>query len=143
MKWDEYFMELARTVAKKSKDPSTKVGAVFVGADHEVLTVGFNGFPRGVDETNESRWTRPDKYSYVAHAEANGIYNAARHGVQLKDSTCYVTHLPCPDCAKAIIQIGCRHVIYTDKVISTTWDEVYKHTLHMFNESGVTLERFS
>ena len=78
--WNEYFMAMARLVAKKSKDPSMQVGVVIVGPDHEVRSTGFNGFARGVNENYSSRWGRPAKYKWVEHAERNAIYNAARMG---------------------------------------------------------------
>jgi dCMP deaminase len=130
MNWDEFFIEMAMLVAKKSKDPSTKVGCVLVGDDNAVLSTGFNGFPRGVNETittytpvdkyavreetklNE-RWDRPAKYSWVEHAERNAIYNAARHGIRLAGARAYLNWepQPCADCTRALIQAGIREII--------------------------------
>ena len=112
MDWDTYFLQIADTVRRKSKDPSTKVGAVIV-RDHRILATGFNGFARGIDETDLSRWERPEKYLRVVHAERNAIYNAAREGTMLLGSTLYLfgMELPCIDCANGIIQAGIIRIV--------------------------------
>jgi len=112
--WDQFFINLAKETSKKSKDKSTKVGAVIVGQDNEVLSIGFNGLPRGVDDNNEKYHERPLKYSVVSHAEVNCIYNAARQGIKLYGARLYINYTPycvCCECAKAIIQSGIRQVI--------------------------------
>lgn len=126
MPWDTYLISIAMAVAAKSKDPSTKVGAVIVGEHHNILSTGFNGFPRGVRETvkhtdgevseytlDAERWERPAKYLRVEHAERNAIFNAARHGVRLEGASMYMNWEPCPctDCARAIIQSGIVEVV--------------------------------
>lgn len=111
MTWDDFFLGLAGYVSQKSKDQSTKVGAVIVGPDHEVLSLGWNGFPRGVDDNVQERHERPAKYEWTEHAERNAIYNAARHGIALRGATIYVTHAPCAACARAIVQSGIRAVV--------------------------------
>ena len=110
MNWDELFVKMAHLVSAKSKDPSTKVGCVIVGEGNAVLAVGFNGFPRGVDETDPARWERPVKYDFVAHAEANCVFNAARHGIKLAGATAYLNWepTPCVECTKALIQAGIK-----------------------------------
>ena len=112
--WDIYFIDMAEFVASKSKDNSTKVGAVVVGPDNEILSTGFNGFPRGVEEVlYPERWERPQKYEWVIHAEANAIANAARVGISLKGSRLYVNYkmAPCSDCAALIIQAGIKEIL--------------------------------
>lgn len=119
--WDIYFVKMAQLVMTKSKDPSTQVGAVIVGPDNEVLSTGFNGFPRGVrehepgypDVLDQERWKRPQKYLWVEHAERNAILNAARVGTKLLGSKMYLNMEPCvcTDCAKAIIQCGIKSVV--------------------------------
>ncbi len=111
MTWDEYYLDMARLTAKKSKDPSTKCGAVIVGKNNEVRAIGFNGIPRNCTES-ERRNTRPIKYSFYEHAERNAIYNAARVGIPLEDCKIYITGAPCCDCARAIIQSGIGEVIF-------------------------------
>lgn len=139
MSWDEMFIRQAMLFAKKSKDPSTKVGCIIVGDGNSVLSMGFNGFPRGVHETmsktvfpeignplvyheetvlHEERWKRPDKYNWVEHAERNAIYNAARHGVRLAGARAYINYEPynsiCEGCARALIQSGIVEIIGPD-----------------------------
>jgi dCMP deaminase len=112
MDWHEYFISLAKTVAQKSKDDSTKVGALIVGPDHEIRGTGYNGFPRGVIYTSE-RQQRPAKYMWTAHAEVNAIAHAARVGVACKGCTLYLNWYPtpCADCAKVISGAGISRII--------------------------------
>jgi dCMP deaminase len=111
-KWHVRFIELARLIASWSKDLSTKVGAVAVGPSREICSVGYNGLPRGVDDTIESRYERPAKYIWTEHAERNLVYNASRIGVSLQGCHLYCTHFPCPDCARGIIQSGISWLFY-------------------------------
>lgn len=116
MTFDELFMNVAHTVAAKSKDPSTKVGCVIVGPDNEPRSFGWNGFPRGVEDKPE-RMERPIKYDWTVHAEANAIANAARVGIPLKGARLYCTHFCCKDCAGLVIQAGIVEVVYDAKGI--------------------------
>jgi dCMP deaminase len=131
--WDDYFIKLAEVVSLRSRDPSTKVGAVVVGPGKEILTTGYNGFARGVydrgtaiqgemrggDPTGlrvvdfSERWQRPDKYNWVVHAEHNCVLNAARTGTSLLEATMYVMYsgTPCMTCCSAIIQAGIAEVV--------------------------------
>jgi dCMP deaminase len=113
LSWDELFILQAEVISQKSKDPSTKVGCVIVGSDNAVLSMGFNGFPRGIDETIKERWKRPEKYQWVEHAERNAIYNAARHGINLNGARAYLNWepKPCADCTRALIQSGIKEII--------------------------------
>lgn len=137
-KWDKKFSDLSELVASWSKDTSRGVGSVIVDEDNRVLSVGYNGFPRGVDDTIESRYERPAKYLYTEHAERNAIFSAARNGVALKGSVIYSTLYPCADCARAIIQSGVTTVI-TNIVDENhdTWGESFKVSKELFEESGV------
>src|SRR3972149_3017266 len=110
-KWDKRFLELAAFVSYWSRDCSTKVGAVVVGPDREVRSLGYNGFPRGVNDDIEERHERPAKYWFTEHAERNAIYNAGQFGASLKGCTLYCTHPPCVDCARGIIQSRITRVI--------------------------------
>ena len=114
--WDIHFVKLCEFISTKSKDPSTKVGAVVVGPENEIISTGFNGFPRGVDENDPARWERPDKYKWIIHAEANAALNAARIGVSLRDTKIYMNYAPCPctGCSGAIIQAGIRTIVGPD-----------------------------
>ena len=120
--WDECFMRIAGTMAERSKDPSTQNGAVVVTPDNIVVGLGYNGWPRGIDD-NDLPWDREGdslektKYAYVCHAEENAIYNS-----NAKTTSCkiYCTLFPCNECTKTIIQNGIKEVIYdSDKYEGT------------------------
>lgn len=111
MQWDTYFMSLAHAVAAKSKDESTKVGAVIVGPDHEIRSTGYNGFCRGARDDDPARQERPLKYKFFEHAERNAIYNAARSGACTLGCTLYCPWPPCTDCARAMVQAGIKEVV--------------------------------
>lgn len=114
LSWDECFMSIAIITSKRSKDPSSQVGAVIVDEENKIVSVGYNGMPRNID-SNELTWNKNEgldnKYLYVCHAEFNAILNI-RNGSSLKGCTLYVTLFPCNECAKAIIQTGIKKVIY-------------------------------
>lgn len=136
--WDEYFMGIALLSAQRSKDPGTQVGACIVGEDNKILSVGYNGMPKGCNDDNMpwEREGRPleTKYLFVCHAELNAILN--HDGPTLKGARLYGTLFPCNECAKAIIQSGIREVIYlSDKYADT--DEVFA-SKRMFDMAGVT-----
>lgn len=137
-KWTDRFIGLAKHFAEWSEDDSTRVGAVIISADKDIRSWGWNGLPRGVQSLPE-RFERPVKYYYFEHAERNAIYNATRNGICLKDSLMFVTHFPCPDCARAIIQSGVKEVYYCTVVSGEKWSAGHQITLQMFRESGVTV----
>ena len=112
--WDEYFMGIAFLSAQRSKDPNTQVGSCIVSREHKILSMGYNGLPRGCSD-DVFPWEREGeplmtKYPYVTHSELNAILNYG--GGSLEGSTIYVTLFPCNECAKAIIQSGIRTVVY-------------------------------
>ena len=138
LKWDQRFLKLAEEVASWSKDPSRKIGAVAIGTKGQVLAQGFNGFPRGIADTEERYNDRERKYELVVHAEMNVIYNATYNGVSLDGATLYVTGLPvCSECAKGIVQVGIKRVIMRDMEIPDSWQESWRKTQEMFNETGI------
>ena len=133
--WDEYFMGIAMLAAKRSKDPSTQVGACIVSTDNIIISTGYNGMPKGSsdDEYPREREGEENKYPYVVHAELNAIMNA--NGRDLRDSRLYVALFPCNECAKAIIQSGVKEVGYlTDKYADTP---VTKASKRMLDAAGV------
>jgi dCMP deaminase len=141
MNWTEYFLNIAEQVKLKSKDQSTQIGAVIVGQDNEVLSTGYNSFPRGMDDSIKERQERPEKYFWFEHAERNAIYNAARIGVSLKNSTIYLTSgLPCMDCARGIVNSGVK-VVWCKRICTTKnkekWDESQAKSMQLLNECGV------
>ena len=109
--WDGKFIGMTDHVAQWSKDKSHKVGCVIVNDKQAILAVGYNGFPRGIDDEVEERHERPAKYKWTEHSERNAIYNAAYEGVSLRDSTAYVNFFPCTDCARGMIQCGVKRVV--------------------------------
>jgi dCMP deaminase len=141
MNWTEYFLGIAEQVKLKSKDKSTQIGAVIVGIDNEVLSTGYNSFPRGMDDSIQERQERPEKYFWFEHAERNAIYNAARIGVSLKNSVIYLTSgLPCMDCARGIVNSGIK-TVYCKKICTTKnkdkWEISQSKTIELFNECGI------
>lgn len=145
MGWDSYFLSIANIVREKSKDPSTKIGVVIVGPENQIVSTGFNGFPRGIDESIPERWERPGKYAFVEHAERNAIYNAARHGIALRHCTLYLVGLgpptvPCTDCARAVIQSGISRVVGKSfRVVPERWEEDLRVAHSMLIEGGIDL----
>ena len=127
--WDRRYMAMAIQVASWSKDPNTKVGAVIVDQKGRIVATGYNGFPTGVQDTEERYNDRDKKYAFVVHAELNAILNATQ---SLKNCILYVTLSPCRECAKAIIQAGIDTVIYGDYFFDPVTDT-------MFDEAGVCM----
>ena len=138
MTFDELFLNVAHTVAQKSKDQSTKVGCVIVGPDNEPRSFGWNGFSRGVQDLPE-RMERPEKYDWTIHAEANSVANAARAGIALKGCRAYVTHFPCKSCADMLIQSGICDVIVGGGVL--IGDHGGDLAMVKFNEAGVKVRQ--
>lgn len=135
------FVGIARAVSQMSKDPSTKVGALIIGPGMEIRATGWNGFPRGVEDTKERLDDRPTKYKFVVHAEANAIANAARSGVSTFGCDLLVTALhPCCDCAKLIIQAGITKVYAPLPADDERWADSFEIAATMFREANVTVE---
>jgi len=134
-------MQLAEVVSTWSKDPSTKIGAVAIGSKGQVLAQGYNGFPRGIDDTDDRLNTREEKYKYIVHAEMNLIYNATFNGISLNNSIVYVHGLPaCSECAKGLIQVGVKGIVMNKESIENAderWHESFELTIQLLNEAGV------
>ena len=142
-KWDVRYIELAYKVSEWSKDPSTKIGCVIVGDKGQVLSQGYNGFPRGIADSEERLNNRETKLKYVVHGEMNAIYNGCYNGISLEGSTMYVTGLPtCSDCAKGVIQVGIKRVVWPKELenVEDRWKESIELTMSMFDEAGVKYE---
>ena len=137
-KWDERFLELAKQIASWSKDPSTQVGCGVVGPDREIRSTGFNGLPRGIEDSEDRLNNREIKYPMICHAEENAIMHAARIGISLKDCTAYVTWPPCTRCARSVIQAGVSEIIYPKGIeIPDRWIQDFDLSLKMFKEAAV------
>jgi len=139
MGWTERWMDLANLIASWSKDRSRKVGCVIVDERQTVVSLGWNGFPRGVDDNVGVRHERPAKYLWTHHAEANAIDNAAANGRACKHCTMYLTWYPCASCARHIIQAGIRHLV----CVEPDWEDIsFSSDFHasrsMLREAGVS-----
>lgn len=135
-RWDLRFIEMASLVASWSKDPSTKVGAVITNDKNHVVSLGFNGFPRGVeDRLNVSRET---KLARTIHAEANALLHAKQ---DLAGCSIYVTRPPCSNCAALIIQSGIERVVYEapDPAFLLRWKGSISESIQMFEEARITV----
>ena len=140
--WDECFMRLAHLIALRSKDPSTQNGAAIVDSKNVVVGLGYNGWPRGI-AVDALPWERAGdflntKYAYVCHAEENAIYNA-----NTKTDGCkiYCTLFPCNECAKTIIQMGLKEVVYdSDKYHDEPITQAARKLLDL---AGITYRQYS
>ena len=119
--WDDYFLNIAKVVSIKSKDPRCPVGAVIVSEDNIILSTGFNGMARGVHDDEAILADAVEKISVICHAENNAISNAARVGGRpLQGATVYVTKFPCLACCNDIIQAGIKRIVTHDDAF---WDD--------------------
>ena len=140
--WDEYFMGVSKLSGMRSKDPNTQVGACIVSDDNKILSMGYNGFPKGCSD-DEFPWERQGdeldtKYPFVTHSELNAILNY--RGGSLEGTKLYVSLFPCNECAKAIIQAGIKTVVYADDKYDGTPMNVAAKRL--FNAAGVRYYKY-
>lgn len=138
------YMQLAKYNAELfSKDPNTKVGAIILPQDFSrILTTGINGFPRkfGDDANFSERWQRPQKYTWVAHAEVNAVCNAARTGIPLDNSVAVITMFPCSNCTKTLIQAGIKKIyVPSPDFNDPKWGEDFEISKTMLDEVGVEI----
>jgi dCMP deaminase len=139
--WDEYFMGVALLSAKRSKDPSTQVGACIVNQKNKIVGAGYNGLPAGCDD-DSFPWEKQGeflqtKYPYVCHAELNAILNNI--GMDLHGCRIYTALFPCNECAKAIIQSGISEVIYLSDKYERT--DAFIASKKMLDSSGVSVRK--
>ena len=143
--WDEYYLEICRVVAARSKDPNTQIGCVIVGPAHEIRSTGYNSLPRGIRDDIPERLVRPTKYLWMEHAERNAIYNSARAGTATEGCTIYVEIMPCMDCARAIVQAGISEAVISDERMSQYsseyYDEHFRKVEELFGEAKVRIRR--
>lgn len=145
-RWAAYFMDMAHLAASKSKDTSMKVGCILINQNDTIISTGYNGFPRGVDEDEYlERNERPEKYNWTEHAERNAIYNAALNGQKTQYATAYATSHPCVDCARALAQAGIRELYiptkHSDPLYKkerwVDWEESLLKALEILKAAGV------
>jgi dCMP deaminase len=140
--WDDRFLDLAAQIGGWSKD-STKIGAVIVDDNKRILSQGYNGFPRGIEDHPSRLDNREEKLKYIVHAEMNCIYNACHSGVSLNGATLYVSGLPtCSDCAKGVIQSGIKRAVmkFDFELLRGPWGKSWMTSQQMFSEANVQYE---
>lgn len=141
--WDKKFLNLCETIESWSKD-STPVSAIIVDDDNTIVSTGYNGFPRGIDDNQPWMHERPEKYIFTAHAEQNSIFNAARSGRATKNCTLYLKWFPCHECARAIIQSGITRVVCSKPDFEKEkWGESFKNSHMMLSMANVKLDYYN
>lgn len=137
--WDHTFFDMIDVIAKRSDDPNTKLGAIIVSPDNDIISIGYNGLPRGIDPS-KANTTRPTKYAFMAHAEENAILNCVRNNTVIPESSrLYVQMVPCVVCTRAIIQSGIKMVVIGDtKSSNPKWEDDWKTSQLMLVEAGVS-----
>jgi dCMP deaminase len=139
--WDKRFLEMTDLVGNWSKDIHKKCGCVIVDESHRVISVGYNGFPSGCDDSVLSRYERPTKYDYTEHAERNAIYSAAKNGTSVNNCIMYISLFPCVECTRAIIQSGVKKLICPEPDLNhERWGKSFKISLELLNEVGIELK---
>ncbi len=144
LSWDEAFMGIAQLIAKRSKDPSSQVGACIVSSDNRVLSLGYNGTPNNYSD-DDFNWGRDgdfceSKYAYVVHAELNAILNFRGDTKALQGAKVYVTLFPCNECAKAVIQTGIKEIIYLEDKYHDT--DICKVSRKLLETTGVKFRQY-
>lgn len=138
MSWDNRWLDMATLVASWSKDHSRKTACVIVDDRNVLVAIGWNGFPRGVNDGPEYRHQRPAKYQWTEHAERNAIYNAAANGFSVRGCTMFSLWYLCSDCTRAVIQSGiseyvCPEPDWTDD----RWAGEFDISKGMMAEAGI------
>lgn len=147
-KWDDHFLKLAALHSALSKDRSTRVGAIIVGPDREIISAGFNGFPRGISDSEERLVDRDMKLRLIVHGEMNAVLAAARIGVPLKGTTMFIAATdhsgmvwggpPCTRCAVECIQAGIKEIVsYPIKTAPSRWHADLEFSKNLLDEAGV------
>lgn len=141
--WDQTFMNIAEVVSKRSKDPRTQVGACIVSSDNRILSLGYNGTPRGFSD-DDFPWNREadnpldTKYPYVVHSERNAILNFRGLLREFEGATLFVTFFPCNECAKEIAQTGIAEVVYRNDYDLA---DSSKASLRIFEAANITVRK--
>lgn len=143
--WNRKFLELAKHISSWSKD-TTKIGAVIAEDDpsRDIVSIGYNGFPRGFHDSGERFENRVVKYKYTVHAEVNAICTAARKGKCLEGTTLYVYGLPvCHECAKSVIQAGIKKVVVNTMEAPQQWMASTMKAAEFFKEAKVEYRKIN
>lgn len=139
--WDECFMRIAHVIAERSKDPSSQVGSVIADQNNVVVGLGYNGFPRGIDN-GKFPWEREGKfldtkYAYVCHAEENAVYNS---NIPVKGCKVYATMFPCNECAKMLVQNGVAEIIY--ELNKYPDNDIFIAAQRLFDAAGIKCREY-
>ena len=136
-RWDNRFLELAKLIGSWSKDPSTQVGAVIADDNNRIVSIGYNGFPKGVKDSEKRLVDREEKYAIIVHAEANALMFANK---SVEGCTIYTWPFePCSRCAGLIIQSGIKRVVsvvHPEK----KWEKNFTISRQLFKEANIPIE---
>lgn len=154
IRWDHHFLQLSLDLARMSKDPSTKVGAIIIGPDREIRSAGFNGFPRGIIDRPDRLADRETKLKLMVHGEMNAVLAAARVGIPLKGCTMYLAAMdntgnvwggcPCTRCTVEIIQAGIAHIIsWPRKTAPSRWHDDLEFAEALLQEAGISYREYN
>ncbi len=142
--WENYFMTMAFIASQRSIDPDTKCGCIITSKDNRLLSSGYNGPIRGIDDSAVPL-TRPEKYDYMLHSEINAImaYDGSHHDIQ--NAKCYITTYPCHECLRALLQKGISEIYYCDykKAACVKDPNKLKASKHMIKMKGVKIKEIS
>lgn len=139
-KYDRRFLKLAKEISTWSKDPSTRVGAVIVDNDNRIVSIGYNGFARGVSDTKDRLNDRATKYKLTIHAELNAVLFSGR---SIEGCTIYTyPFMPCSSCASVIIQSGITKIVSIETNIER-WKENFALSRTIIAETNTILEEYS
>lgn len=136
--WDTYFMQITEIVASRSTCDRAFVGCILVNKDHRIVSTGYNGSVAGNPHCDDVGHTMRDGHCIATiHAEMNALLYCAKEGIPTKDTVCYVTHFPCLNCTKALIQAGIREVVYKNAY------RVDDYAVSLFEKNNITLRQLS
>lgn len=134
--WDTYFMQITEIVASRSTCDRAFVGCVLVNKDHRIVSTGYNGSVAGNPHCDDVGHTMRDGHCIATiHAEMNALLYCAKEGIPTKDTICYVTHFPCLNCTKALIQAGIREVVFKNAY------RVDDYAVSLFEKNHITLRQ--
>ncbi|CAC9934034.1 tRNA-specific adenosine deaminase [Aedoeadaptatus coxii] len=135
--WDSYFMEITEIVASRSTCDRALVGCVLVNRDHRIVSTGYNGSVAGNPHCDDVGHTMRDGHCIATiHAEMNAILYCAKEGISTKGTICYVTHFPCLNCTKALIQAGISEIVYKNDY------RVDDYAVSLFEKNNIPIRKF-
>lgn len=135
--WDSYFMEITEIVASRSTCDRALVGCVLVNRDHRIVSTGYNGSVAGNPHCDDVGHTMRDDHCIATiHAEMNAILYCAKEGISTKGTICYVTHFPCLNCTKALIQAGISEIVYKNDY------RVDDYAVSLFEKNNIPIRKF-